>query len=135
MGCVGVHHDPVCLTVLKRVLAVPQVWNGDEGEQTGAGKERRSESVPDVIVEARYGEDEEEEEELSRKMEAATLQDKGAALLLINKRGTVPFPELWSSACSRPRPSLFPETAPPRSDSPEQRFRKSLLQQELYRPC
>ncbi|XP_034159362.2 DIS3-like exonuclease 2 [Pangasianodon hypophthalmus] len=66
--------------VVVKLLPADQwkVLNGDESEQTSVEKERQSESVPDVTVEAQYGEDEEEEEdeELSKKMEAATLQDK-----------------------------------------------------------
>lgn len=59
--------------------------NRDEGE-----KERRSESVPDVIVEARYGEDEEEEdEELSKKMEAVTLKDKGVCKCAVHHHASV----------------------------------------------
>ncbi|KAG7330693.1 hypothetical protein KOW79_006915 [Hemibagrus wyckioides] len=60
-------------------LLPPDQWkvlNGDESEQMSAEKERRSESMPDVIVEAQYDEEEEEEEELSKKMEAVTLQNK-----------------------------------------------------------
>lgn len=57
-------------------MVVLQVLNGDESKQTSAEKERQSESVPDVIVEAPYGED----EELSKKMEAAILQDKGVCV-------------------------------------------------------
>ncbi|KAK3568071.1 hypothetical protein QTP86_029700 [Hemibagrus guttatus] len=59
-------------------LLPPDQWkvlNGDESEQTSVEKERQSESMPDVIVEAQYDE-EEEEEELSKKMEAVTLQNK-----------------------------------------------------------
>ncbi|XP_026992572.2 DIS3-like exonuclease 2 [Tachysurus fulvidraco] len=59
-------------------LLPPDQWkvlNGDEGEQTSVDKERQSESIPDVIVEAQYNE-EEDVEELRQKMEAATLQHK-----------------------------------------------------------
>ncbi|XP_060772943.1 DIS3-like exonuclease 2 [Neoarius graeffei] len=58
-------------------LLPPDQWkvlNGDESKQVSVEKERQSEAVPDVIVEAQYGED--ENEELRKKMEAAALQDK-----------------------------------------------------------
>lgn len=58
--------------------------NRDEGE-----KERQSESVPDVLVEARYGEEEEEDEELSKKMEAVTLKDKGVYKCAVHHHASV----------------------------------------------
>ncbi|XP_053359628.1 DIS3-like exonuclease 2 isoform X1 [Clarias gariepinus] len=63
--------------VVVKLLPADQwkVSNGDESEQTSAEKVRQGETVPDVIVEAQYGE-EEEDDELCKKMDATSLQDK-----------------------------------------------------------
>lgn len=64
-------------------LVVLQVLNGDESKQVSVEKERQSEAVPDVIVEAQYGED--ENEELRKKMDAAALQDKGVCVCVYGR--------------------------------------------------
>lgn len=57
------------------VCVVMQVWNGEESEQMNTEKEHQSEAVPELIVEAQYGE--EVDDELCKKVEALTLQKKG----------------------------------------------------------
>lgn len=59
----------VCVCVL-------EVWNAEEREQTNVEKEEQSESVPEL--QTPYTE--EEDEQLSKKMEALTVQDKGVEL-------------------------------------------------------